>query len=159
MKDRERAEGVTTVHDRRGLNRELKERKAREEQRERKAHQKRTGRFLEHDLPVQTWATLKSPEPRNENEWWDDALKRFINEVQRLVGFTVGYIRADEARCYRHVHVAIVAHQAVGLRVVKEAWLAVIGPDHRKRVWVERYRPNGGGIGYQMKADGEYRCD
>lgn len=48
---------VTAVQDRRGQNKELKDRREREEQRGRKAHQKRTGRFLEHDLPVQVWCS------------------------------------------------------------------------------------------------------
>lgn len=153
------ADGFVTLDGRQEVNRELKEREQREAQRALNAHRKRTGRFLEDDLLIQVWATLKTPEPMNDNEWWDDAVRRFINEVQRRVGFTVGYIRADEARPCRHVHIAIVAHGPVPLRAVEDAWLAIVGPSHGKRVWVERYRPGGGGISYQMKADGQYRCD
>jgi hypothetical protein len=166
MKDREQADRLTAAHDR-------------------KKHRNRTGRFLEHDLPVQLWATLKTPETRHGrpsrrrkprplsrirnprgvetagcgNEWWDDAFQRWINEVQRLIGFTVGYIRADEARPYRHIHVAIVSHRPVRMKDVEQAWLTVTGSKNREAVWVEAYRPRGGGIGYQMKSDGDYHCD
>lgn len=191
MKDRELADEVTAVDDRKGLNKELKDRKQREEQRERKAHQNETGRFLEEGLPVQLWVTLKVLMTMTETEawcfeswsgprrrrrrrrrgasgwrapwafdlWWDDAFKRCINELQRRVGFTVGYIRADEARPYRHIHVAIVAHQLVAMRDVQEAWLTVIGSKSREAAWVEPYRRQGGGIWSQAKADGEHRCD
>lgn len=179
--DRGQSDDVSALYGQQELNRELKDLKRRGEQRELKAHENRTGRFLERDLPVQVWATLKAPETRparrrkarplsridcvpgvitaaSANELWDDALKRFINELQRQVGFSVGYIRADEARPYRHVHIAIVSHRPVRLTDVKNAWLAVIGPDHGKRVWVERYSPRGGGLAYQMKSDGQHGC-
>jgi len=33
-----------------------------------------------------------------------------------------------------------------------------MGPDYKNYVWAERYRPRGGGISYQMKADGQPGC-
>lgn len=157
MADHEHADDVIALYGRKELNRELKDRKEREDRDALRKHRKATGRFLEHELIVQVWATLKTPESVNDNEWWDDAFTAFVSELQRRLGFTVGWIRADEAWRYRHLHVAIVSHRPVRLRDVMAAWLAIIGPDHPKRVWVKRYRPTGGGIGYGMKSDDKYR--
>ena len=190
VSERELAEGELTWGNPTGLNGGREEHKESEHPQTRRAHQNKTGRFLENELLVQLWVTLKvrNPSPPADievwgssrrsgrrrgpsraararwapwscDEWWDDAFMRWIREIQRLVGSTVGYVRADEARPYRHIHVAIVAHHPVPLAVAQQAWLTVTGFRSPDAAWAEAYEQGGGGLSYQMKADGGYRSN
>jgi hypothetical protein len=138
MKNRERRANVAMVSKRRQQQDEL-------------------GRFLE-SLPIQAVAHLTFPRPVTEVER-DGMFTQWINEIQRLAGFTVGYHRGDEARPYRHMHVALVSYCPLPLGYVRRAWLSIVGPHNMKSIEVEPYCPGEGGISYQMKADGDYSCN
>ena len=124
----------------------------------RRALQDATAAVFEQKLPFQVFAHLTFPHPVTEVER-DDAFQQFMTELQRLFGISLGYLRGDEARPYRHLHLVLIAHRHLPIRWVEYAWLSIVGVANKKCAQAFHYRPGGGGASYSMKSDGEFCTD
>ncbi len=121
-------------------------------------HRRLIAQFLEHLLPVQLLVHLTFARPVSEQER-DTAFQAWKRSVQALHGCTIAFVRGDEARPWSHIHVVLISHVRLSCAKVRDAWLDIVGHEHRTSVVAEEYERGAGGLEYVMKGMDSDGCD